>query len=187
MSEEPTKAPVPEPAPLAGITFHWLRDLMVSVVLAIFVILFVYQPVKVEGTSMMPTLGDKERIFINKFAYRFGIESIQRGDMAVFQYPNDPSKSYIKRIIAVPGDTVQIDNGIVTLNGKILDEPYVPEMYRDTMSQPEVVVPPDHYYVLGDHRSMSNDSRAWGLVERHFIYGKAAFVYWPPERIGILP
>jgi len=174
-------------SPLSGLTFHWLRDLMVSVILAIFVILFVYQPVKVEGTSMMPTLTDKERIFINKFVYRFGIEDIRRGDMAVFQYPNDPAKSYIKRIIALPGDTIQIDNGMVRLNGKVLKEPYVPETYRDTISTDKIEVPADHYYVLGDHRSMSNDSRSWGLVHRRFIYGKAAFVYWPPARMGILP
>src|ERR1051325_7341157 len=86
------------------VAIFWLRDLMLSVVIAIVVILFLYQPVKVEGTSMMPSLIDQERIFINKFVYRFGIGDIQRGDMVVFYYPTDPSKSYIKRVIGLPGD-----------------------------------------------------------------------------------
>src|ERR1700720_2189539 len=88
----------------------WIRDLAFSVLLAVIVILFLYQPVKVEGTSMMPALTDQERIFINKFVYRFHFGDIERGDMVVFWYPNDPSKSYIKRVIGVPGDRVEIDH-----------------------------------------------------------------------------
>ena len=164
----------------------WLRDLMLSVVLAVLVILFVYQPVKVEGTSMMPSLEDQERIFINKFLYRFGVGEIRRGDMVVFWYPGDPSKSYIKRIIGLPGDRIEIDNGAVAVNGRQLEEDYVPAAYRDTQSVPPTVVPADHYYVLGDHRSSSNDSRAWGPVHRRHIYGKAVFVYWPLEKMGLI-
>src|SRR3954462_12854440 len=96
----------------------WIRDLLVSVFLAILVILFLYQPVKVEGTSMMPSLVDQERIFINKFVYKFGIDDVQRGDMVVFWFPMDPSKSYIKRVIGVPGDVVEVDSGSVYVNGK---------------------------------------------------------------------
>src|SRR5690242_11530970 len=91
----------------------WLRDLAFSILIAVVLIVFIYQPVKVEGTSMMPALTDQERIFINKFNYRFGIGSIERGDMVVFWFPQDTSKSYIKRVIALPGDTVEIDNGDV--------------------------------------------------------------------------
>src|SRR5688572_33076894 len=96
----------------------WARDLVVSVILAILVILFLYQPVKVEGTSMMPALVDQERIFINKFVYRLGIGDIQRGDLVVFWFPGDPTKSYIKRVIGIPGDTVEVNEGDVFVNGE---------------------------------------------------------------------
>jgi signal peptidase I len=168
------------------VTLHWMRDLMLSVAIAIIVILFLYQPVKVEGTSMMPSLTDQERIFINKYVYRFGIGDIGRGDMVVFHYPNDTTKSYIKRVIGLPGDTIAVEDGIVFVNGKRLDEEYVPEEYRDRQSFPLMRIPAEHYFVLGDHRTSSNDSRAWGPVHRQFIYGKAVFVYWPIEKMGIL-
>jgi len=165
---------------------YWLRDLMLSVVIAVLVILFLYQPVKVEGTSMMPSLVDQDRIFINKFIYRFGIGEIHRGDMVVFHFPGDPSKSYIKRVIGLPGDVVAIENGTVYLNGKQVEEPYVPEEYRDRFSLGMVKVPDSSFFVMGDHRSSSNDSRAWGPVHRNFIYGKAVFLYWPFEKMGLL-
>ncbi|MBX5495760.1 MAG: signal peptidase I [Bryobacteraceae bacterium] len=169
-----------------GAVLSWVRDLVISVVLAIIVILFLYQPVKVEGTSMMPSLVDQERIFINKFLYRFGLGKVERGDMVVFWFPGDTSKSYIKRVIGVPGDVVSIDHGIVSVNGRPLEEDYVPEEYRDRQSMAPIVVPKDHYFVLGDHRSSSNDSRFWGPVPRQYIYGKAVFVYWPLDKIGLL-
>lgn len=165
-------------------TVAWLRDLALSVVLAVVLIVFIYQPVKVEGTSMMPSLTDQERIFINKFAYRWGLESIQRGDMVVFWFPRDTSKSYIKRVVGLPGDTVEIRDGDVYVNGKVLEEDYVPSQYRDHQTLAPVTVPANAFYVLGDHRSSSNDSRAWGTVERKYIYGKAVFVYWPLDKLG---
>lgn len=197
MDEPVTPAPSPEPAPepaearpnppvSSAATISWLRDLMVSVLIAAVVILFLYQPVRVEGTSMMPGLIDQERIFINKFAYRFGITEIQRGDTVVFWYPGDPSKSFIKRIIGVPGDKVLVKDGQVFVNDAAIDEPYVPGDYRDHVSTPPKVVPPEEYFVLGDHRSSSNDSRMWGTVPRRYIYGKASFVYWPLDRLGLL-
>jgi signal peptidase I len=164
----------------------WIRDLAFSVLLAVILIVFIYQPVKVEGTSMMPALTDQERIFINKFTYRFGSGNIERSDLVVFWFPLDRTKSYIKRVIALPGDAVQIDNGTVYVNGTQLDEPYVPNEYRDLQSQALLTVPPDNYFVLGDHRRSSNDSRAWGTVERKYIYGKAVFVYWPLDKMGRL-
>ena len=162
----------------------WLRDLALSVVFAVLLIVFLYQPVKVEGTSMMPTLADQERIFINKFTYRLGPNRIDRGDMVVFLYPWDTSKSYIKRVIAVPGDKVEINEGKVYVNKNPVDEPYVPDEYRDHLSMAETVVPLEHYFVLGDHRTSSNDSRAWGFVDRKLIYGKAVFIYWPLDKLG---
>src|SRR4051794_3056307 len=95
---------------------YWLRDLMLSVVIAVVIILFLYQPVKVEGTSMMPALEDQERIFINKFLYRFGFGEIERGDTVVFWFPRDPTKSYIKRVIGLPGDLVEVQDGELRLN-----------------------------------------------------------------------
>ena len=165
-------------------TRYWLRDLILSVLLAFIVIVFLYQPVQVEGTSMMPRLENHERIFINKFVYRF--EPIRRGDVVVFWYPLDTSKSYIKRVVGLPGELVTIEDGHVLVDGKPLAEPYVPPGYLDRQSYPPVRVEPDHYFVLGDHRGSSNDSRVWGTVDRKFIYGKAAFVYWPLSQIGLV-
>ncbi|MGE5646549.1 MAG: signal peptidase I [Acidobacteriota bacterium] len=173
-----------QPRSALAAVISWVRDLAVSVVIAIVVIIFIYQPVKVEGTSMMPGLSDQERIFVNKFIYRFGIGDIKRGDLVVFWYPYDQSKSYIKRVIGVPGDVVAIDRGLVSINGNPVEEDYVPDDYRDTISMPARTVDRDHYFVLGDHRNSSNDSRNWGLVPRSCIYGKAVFVYWPLGKIG---
>lgn len=162
----------------------WIRDLFLSIGISLFIILFVYQPVKVEGGSMEPGLQDQERIFINKLAYK--LEDIQRGDIVVFRYPRDPRKSFIKRVIGLPGDRVRVSDGRVYLNGQLTSEPYVPEEYLDSRSYPEIKVPADTYYVLGDHRSMSNDSRDFGPVARSFIYGKAVFGYWPMDKVGVL-
>src|SRR5579883_125972 len=164
----------------------WARDLAFSILIAVILIVFIYQPVKVEGTSMMPTLTDQERIFINKFTYHYGLGEIQRGDMVVFWYPLDNTKSYIKRIIGLPGDEIRIDEGDVYVNGKLLKEDYVPEAERDRISWGPKRVPPDSYFVLGDHRNSSNDSRTWGWVPRKDIYGKAVFVYWPLDKMGRL-
>jgi signal peptidase I len=164
----------------------WVRDLAFSVLIAVVSIVFIYQPVKVEGTSMMPGLTDQERIFINKFTYRFGLGSIERGDTVVFEFPQDTSKSYIKRVIGLPGDRVRIDRGQVFVNDKPLDEDYVETDYRDDVSRSEIMVDPDEYYVLGDHRNSSSDSRVWGTVPRKYIYGKAVFCYWPLNKMGRL-
>jgi signal peptidase I len=162
----------------------WLRDLIISLAISAFIIIFLYQPVKVEGTSMMPSLQDQERIFVNKFVYR--LEPIARGDIVVFRYPRDPSKSYIKRVVGVAGDRVRIDDGQVFVNDIRLGEDYVPVAYEDERSYPEIVVPRNSYFVLGDHRSMSNDSRDFGPVKENFIYGKAVFGYWPMDKLGRL-
>jgi signal peptidase I len=161
-----------------------VRDLVVSAVASILIITFLYQPVRVEGISMLPRLEDSDRLFINKFVYR--ISSIQRGDVVVFHYPRDPEKSYIKRVIALPGDQIRIDQGTVYVNGNRVDEPYVPEEFRDYKSFKETTLQPGYYFVLGDHRCVASDSRDFGPVERKLIYGKAVFIYWPSRDAGVV-
>jgi signal peptidase I len=180
----PTPARTPEPSPKLGGVGLWLRDLLVSAVASVLIITFLYQPVRVEGTSMLPRLEDHDRLFINKFVYRFS--AIERDDVVVFHYPRDPEKSYIKRVIGLPGDKIRIDHGEVYLNGRRLREGYVPEAYEDSRSMAEMVVPEDCYFVMGDHRSISSDSREFGPVERSLIYGKAVFVYWPARDAGVV-
>jgi signal peptidase I len=162
----------------------WVRDLVVSVAVSAFIIIFLYQPVRVEGTSMLPVLEDQDRLFINKIAYRVG--DIHQGDVVVFQYPRDHTKSYIKRVIALPGDRIRISEGEVYVNGKRLQESYVPSRFADDRSLPETVLSANEYFVMGDHRSISSDSRDFGPVDRDLIYGKAVFVYWPMEQVGVV-
>jgi signal peptidase I len=162
----------------------WTRDLLIAIGLALVIIVFLYQPVKVEGTSMAPLLTDQERIFINKFVYRF--EPIQRGDVVVFWYPLDHSKSFIKRVVGLPGEAVEIRHGAVYVNGRIVPEPYVPPQYEDLSDFGPVRVPKDSYFVMGDHRISSNDSRVFGPVASRFIYGRAVFAYWPVDHFGSL-
>ena len=176
-----TDAP-PASAPLTVST--WARDLLFAVAISFLIITFLYQPVRVEGTSMMPGLQDQERLFINKFQYHF--EPIHRDDVVVFHFPLDPTKSYIKRVIAVPGDTLRIDDGQVYVNGKALKEPYVPMRFRDDRSYPQTVLSRNEYFVMGDHRLISSDSRDFGPVDRRLIYGKATFVYWPSDDMGVV-
>jgi len=176
--------PAPAPPRRSSGVGLWLRDLLISAAASVLIITFLYQPVRVEGTSMLPRLEDHDRLFINKFVYRF--TAIERGDVVVFHYPRDPEKSYIKRVIAVPGDRIRIDRGQVWLDGRRLREPYVPGMYEDSRSMAEIVVPDDTYFVMGDHRSISSDSREFGPVDRSLIYGKAVFVYWPMSDAGVV-
>ena len=192
MPEPETPAPLVAAAPPAVRTGFpgrampvisvWLRDLIISLAISSFIIIFLYQPVKVEGTSMMPSLDDQERIFVNKFVYR--LEPIERGDVIVFRYPRDPSKSFIKRVIGIAGDHIRIDGGQVFVNDQQLKEEYVAGMFSDERSLSELTVPARSYFVLGDHRSMSNDSRDFGPVNTKFIYGKAVFGYWPMDKMG---
>jgi signal peptidase I len=155
---------------------YWLRDLILSLLLAFIV--------QVEGTSMMPELYNHERIFINKFVYRF--EPIRRFDIIVFHYPLDPSKSYIKRVVGLPGEWISIRKGVVFIDAEPLKESFLPSSYLDHDNYPPTYVPAAHYFVLGDHRDDSNDSRVWGTVPRRYIYGKAVFVYWPLSELGAL-
>jgi signal peptidase I len=185
-SSEPVEEPTtPHPPPHNPNSLGlWVRDLVIASLISVFMVTFLYQPVRVEGTSMLPRLEDRDRLFINKFVYH--LSAIHRGDVVVFHYPADLEKSYIKRVIALPGDHIRIDQGQVWLNGKALREPYVPAKYRDMRDMDAMVVPAGRYFVMGDHRSISFDSRDFGTVERSLIYGKAEFVYWPAKDAGVV-
>jgi signal peptidase I len=172
-----------------------LRDVIFAGVIAILIVGFVVQPVRVEGQSMMPKLHDQDRIFVNKFIYPLrewigDKEPIKRGDIVVLLYPDDPSKSYIKRVVGLPGEEVNVENGRLYINGEQIDEPYLDQEYLSADSMPgSVHVKEHHYFVLGDNRRNSSDSRYWGLVPEKYIYGKAIFRYYPftpVERIGAI-
>lgn len=163
---------------------YWLRDVVLASLLAFTFFLFFYQPVQVEGTSMLPLLKNHERIMVNRIAY--DVEPIQRGDVIVFHYPLDPAESFIKRVIGLPGDWVGIREGRVYVNGRRLRESYILPAYVDDVTYAPVHVAANQYYVLGDHRDFSSDSREWGPVARRYIYGKAVFAYWPPTDAGLL-
>lgn len=182
-SSTPAGPPPPAAGPRASLR-AWIRDVLLSLSIAAVVIVFLCQPVRVEGTSMLPQLADQQRVFVNKLLYR--IDRIQRGDVIVFRCPGDPSRSYIKRVVGLPGETVEIRQGQVVIDGRPYAEPHVPERYRDRSTEAPMVVPEGEYYVLGDHRITSNDSRTWGTVGEGAISGKAVFAYWPPERFGVV-
>jgi signal peptidase I len=182
---QPVEPAPGEPRPDSGLHGEiraWARDLVVAAALAAVIIVFFYQPVKVEGTSMAPSLSDQERIFINKFVYHVGV--IERGDVVVFWYPLDRSKSFIKRVIGLPGDLIEIRQGRVFINDEPLAEPYVPAEYVDLSDYAPLRVRPGEYFVMGDHRISSNDSRMFGPVPASYIYGKAVFAYWPMAQFG---
>ena len=162
----------------------WVRDIFFAALSAIFIVIFIVQPVKVEGTSMEPKLRAQDRIFVNKFVYNFS--NIDRGDIVVFWPPRDLTKSFIKRVIGLPDETVEIRSGVVYINGERLAETYIPPEYFDYESYPPEVVPPNYFFVLGDHRSSSNDSRNWGCVPKENISGEAIFRYWPLSKLGLI-
>jgi signal peptidase I len=165
---------------------HRVRSwkLLVAFGIALVIVVLVYQPVKIEGNSMAPLLSDHELIFINRLVYHF--EPVQRGDVVVFWYPLDRTKSFIKRIVALPGETVEIWQGLVYVNGNWLPEFCVPSQYEDLSNFGPLQVPSESYFVMGDHRSSSNDSRVFGPVASRSIYGRAVFAYWPVDRFGSL-
>jgi signal peptidase I len=166
------------------------RDLVFALMIAALVVVFIVQPVKVEGTSMLPRLHDGERIFVNKLIYYDEYRwapKIERGDIVVFWYPNDPSKSYIKRVIGLPGEIVEVREGTVYINGAVLEEKYLdPGENASSASQGPIQVKLNYYFVMGDNRDNSSDSRSWGLVPKKYIYGKALLRYWPPSAASVI-
>jgi signal peptidase I len=159
-----------------------LHDLSVAVLFCFFLITFVAQAFRVQGTSMLPLLQDGERIIVNKFIYRF--HPIERGDVVVFWYPKDPSVSFIKRVVGLSGDTVEIRNGVLYVNGQLVKEDYLSPRFRDNDTHLPTEVKKGYYFVLGDHRNSSNDSRSWGEVPEKYIYGRAVFRFWPLGKLG---
>ncbi|MGI8641589.1 MAG: signal peptidase I [Pyrinomonadaceae bacterium] len=168
-----------------------LRDIILIVAVFILLGVFVAQPVVVEGTSMLPQLHDGERLLVNKMVYykfqSVGWGHLERGDIVVFWYPHDPDKSYVKRVIGLPGEMVELRSGKVFIDGQELNEPYLDtEHNRSLPNFQSKKVDEYYYFVMGDNRDNSSDSRYWGLVPEKYIYGKAFFRYWKPSEIGFL-
>lgn len=188
VESESGSAPKPRPSsgrsPALQSLLDLVHDLIIAVVVCVFLITYVVQAFKVQGSSMSPELADGERILVNKFLYR--LESIERGDVVVFWYPEDPELSFIKRVVALPGESVEVRDGRVFVDGVLLDEPYVDPENADRRSVAPQQVRPAHYFVLGDNRRGSNDSRSWGLVPERYVYGKAFFRLWPPTELGFV-
>lgn len=163
----------------------WIISIFVAIIIAFVVRFFVIEPYLVEGPSMRPTLQSAERIIVNKFVYRF--RSPERGEIVVFRYPKDPSRDFIKRVIAVPGDSIEIKNGLVYVNNQLLNEPYI--LSKTPGNYPFKEVPEGHIFVMGDNRNNSEDSRFAdvGMVPFDLLKGKAMFVFWPVDNLKTLP
>jgi len=155
----------------------WLVSIVMAVALALFVRYFIVELYIVDGPSMRPTLESEERLVVNKFIYRF--RPPERGEILIFRYPRDPSRDFIKRVIAIPGDTIEIQGSRVLVNGQILNEPYILNKTRNIY--PKATVPEGTMFVLGDNRGNSEDSRYpdVGFVPYDHIRGKALLVFWP--------
>jgi signal peptidase I len=157
--------------------FAWLKTLVSAAVYATLIVTFGFQVARVEGQSMAPTLANQDRLIVNKFAYLIG--SPRPGDIVMMYYPSDPDKSFVKRVIAEPGDVVKIEDGRVYVNDVKLSDDFVAPEYRSHDDHPPKVVEDGYYYVLGDHRNNSSDSREWGEVPKKYIVGKVQLRWWP--------
>ncbi|BCX14836.1 MAG: signal peptidase I [Patescibacteria group bacterium] len=175
---------------LASFFSDLIQTIVFSISIFLFIYLLLFQPHKIKGDSMQPNFPDGEFLLTDKISYRF--HPPQRGDVIVFKAPVNEEDDYIKRIIGLPGDTVSIKDGFVYINGQKLEETYLPAgLYTNggifLPNNKEVVVPDNYFFVMGDNRSYSSDSRAWGFVSKKNIIGKAWLVYWPPQKAGIVP
>ena len=163
----------------------WIVSIVIAVALALFIRQFIVELYVVDGPSMRPTLHSQERLVVNKFIYRFRVP--ERGEILVFRYPRDPSRDFIKRVIAVPGDSIKIEDGHVYVNQKLMNEPYILE--KTLSNYPEAVVPDGTIFVMGDNRNNSEDSRFAdvGFVPYDLVKGKAVLVFWPVDQFKSLP
>ncbi|HET9368872.1 MAG TPA: signal peptidase I [Vicinamibacterales bacterium] len=164
-------------APILIELAQWMRTLGSAAVYATLIITFVFQIARVDGQSMQPTLEDQDRLIVNKFAYR--LHAPQAGDIVMLYYPFDPEKALVKRVVAGPGDTIRSVAGRVYRNDMPIPDDAIPESFRTTETWGPQIVKPGHYFVLGDHRNNSSDSREWGLVPRKYIVGKIELRWWP--------
>jgi signal peptidase I len=155
----------------------WLKTLASAAVYATLIVTFGFQVARVEGHSMAPTLADQDRLIVNKLAYRIGEPHIS--DIVMLYYPNDPNKSFVKRVIAEEGDQVRIVDGKVYRNDILLDDSFVPPDFRSHDDWGPQVIPEGYYFVMGDHRNNSSDSRHWGYVPKKYIIGKVQLRWWP--------
>lgn len=174
---------------LTSFFFNIIQTIVFAISIFLFFYLLVFQPHKIKGDSMQPNYPDGEFLLTEKVTYRFN--SPKRGDVIVFRAPINEEDDYIKRIIGLPGEKVSIKNGHVYINNTMLKETYLPSSSYTSgglflPNNKEVVVPQDHFFVLGDNRSYSSDSRAWGFVPKRNITGRAWIIYWPPQKAGIV-
>ena len=166
---------------------EYVESLLIAAVLALIIRTFIVTPFKIPTGSMEPTLLPGDKIFVNRFVYRF--RPPQRGDVVVFRYPENPRRDFIKRLAAFGGETVEIANGTVKINGEIVENPEIFQQVHYSncglygASNTPITIPANHYFVLGDNSSSSRDSRYWGFVPRKFLLGKAILIWWPPRRI----
>jgi signal peptidase I len=187
--DPPSTEPRPAPAPVAdqphrfsgrGATIlDWSRTLASAAVYATLLLTFVGQIARVDGLSMQPTLADQDRLVVNKWIYR--VSDPRAGDIVMLYYPVDPEKMFVKRVIAGEGDEVRITGGRVYVNGVALHDDFVPPEYRSSEDFGPQVVPQGYYFVMGDHRNGSWDSRNWGPVPKKYIVGKVQLRWWPPS------
>ena len=165
---------------LAEEAVAWLKTLASAAVYATLIVTFGFQVARVEGQSMAPTLADQDRLIVNKLAYRLGEPHV--GDIVMLYYPLNPEKSFVKRVIAEEGDQVRVVDGRVYRNDVPMDDAFVPAEYRSHDDWGPQVVPEGYYFVMGDHRNNSSDSRHWGFVPKKYIIGKVQLRWWPlPE------
>ena len=172
--------PIRQPGALSRIgeeLVTWFKTLASAAVYATLIVTFGFQVARVEGQSMAPTLADQDRLIVNKFAYRVG--DPHRGDVVMLYYPLNPDKSFVKRVIGEEGDTVKIVDGQVYVNDVPLADDYVPPEFRSHEDYGPTVIPEGYYFVMGDHRNNSSDSRHWGMVPKKYIIGKVQLRWWP--------
>ena len=184
--EAPTASPASltqavEPPPLAARIadelFAWLKTLASAAVYATLIVTFGFQVARVDGQSMAPTLHDHDRLIVNKLAYRVGKPKI--GDIVMLLYPNDPDKAFVKRVVAAEGDVVKIIGGKVYRNDVLMDDSFVLPEYRSHEDFGPTVIRQGYYFVMGDHRNGSSDSRTWGEVPKKYIIGRVQVRWWP--------
>jgi signal peptidase I len=196
-SNEAAPAAVVDSSPLATASFPVsdggrtttvsgvLRELIETVVLTLvifFLVRTVMQNYRIDGISMEPNFQNGQFLIINKLSYKLG--QPRRGDVIVFHYPRDPSRDFIKRVIGLPGQTVEVRSGQVIIDGKPIDEPYGPA--PGSYDAPPTLVPPNELFVLGDNRNNSSDSHSWGLLPMDKVIGRAIVSYWPPSEWRII-